>query len=329
MSIYFFYGDEEYFINKELEKYRSKLDSNFSEMNYVVYDKLTYPDFISVIRALPMMFGKKMIVINTHKLFSDGNKRKSLLSASLDDNQIKEIEAALEDNNEMLDIFFVERFSSEDEVKKPDSRRKIFKILSKYTTKEFPSVPSYKRAEIAAQINIMAREKKIKVLSDAMEILIDCKGNNFQEIDVELDKLQLLAYPEKNITKDMVKEVCTSNEDLFNLTDYLMAEKTGEALLEVKRLLVTRHPLEIISPLQTMLKRWIYLKLNSKTQSNKELAAHAGISEGAVYVNLQKMKGVKPKFFVDLRNKLTEAEYRIKSGQAISPEEELENAIIR
>ena len=40
MSIYFFWGDEDYLIDKELKKYRAKLDKNFAEMNYVVYDKL-------------------------------------------------------------------------------------------------------------------------------------------------------------------------------------------------------------------------------------------------------------------------------------------------
>ena len=62
MGVYFFYGDEEYLIDKELEKYRAKLDKNFSEMNYSVYEKLDYADLISVLRTQPMMFGKMMMV---------------------------------------------------------------------------------------------------------------------------------------------------------------------------------------------------------------------------------------------------------------------------
>ena len=97
MAVYFFYGDEDYLIEEELKSYRSKLDSNFSAMNYTVYDNPSYPDLIAALRTQPMMFGKLMVVINCDKL----------LSSSLEDSQIKEIESALENNTENLDIFFV------------------------------------------------------------------------------------------------------------------------------------------------------------------------------------------------------------------------------
>ena len=54
-----------------------------------------------------------------------------------------------------------------------------------------------------------------------------------------------------------------------------------------------------------------------------------GMNEFAIKKTLEKLKNIKVKNLVDLRKHLTEAEYRIKSGQAYSPEEELENAIIR
>ena len=202
MGIYFFYGDEDYLIDKELKKFRDKLDKNFSEMNYVVYDELSYTDLISVLRTQPMMFGEMMIVINTRKLFSTGRNRESLLSASLDDNQIKEIESALENNNDMLNIFFVEKYTDNDKTKKPDSRRKIYKVLSKYTTQNFPTIPTYKTTELSNIINSMAKEKKVKLTSDAVIKLIESKGNNLREYDKELEKLQLLAYPETTITNN-------------------------------------------------------------------------------------------------------------------------------
>ena len=45
--------------------------------------------------------------------------------------------------------------------------------------------------------------------------------------------------------------------------------------------------------------------------------------------DMVKMKNTKVKYLVDLRKNLTEAEYKIKSGQSFKPEEELENALIR
>ena len=331
MGIYFFYGDEDYLIDKELKKYRAKLDTTFSDMNYVAYDSLTYPELLSILTSQPMMFGKKMIVINTHKLIKKGNKRESLLSTSLEDFQIKEIEAALEGNTQnenMLDIFFVEIYNRDDKKTKPDTRRKLFKLLAKYNVKEFASIPDYKTAELISIINQMAKDKNIKIDNDASKTLIEYKGNNLRDYDTELDRLQLYAYPETTITKNMIEEICISNLNLFKLLDYISADNKGKAIKELRSFLMVVHPLQIIATLQTSLKRWIYMKLNIKTSTCQEIGQKLGLHEFVIKKTLEKMKNTSVKTLVDLKLKITEAEYRIKTGQSISPEEELENAVI-
>ena len=329
MGVFFFYGDEDYLIDKELEKYRAKLDKNFSEMNYTVYDRLEYPDLVSVLRTQPMMFGKMMIVINTYKLIKSGNKYDSLLSVSFEDKQIDEIANALEDNSEMLDIFFVEKYPKDAKKKSPDTRRKIFKLLSKYNTQVFPSIPTYKTAELISWITKIAKDKNLKINPDAAEELVINKGNDLREYDTELEKLSLLAYPENIVTKQMVQDMCTSNEDLFKFTDYIVENNYGKALIGLKKLFETRHPLEVLIPLQTMLKQWIFMKLNQKSMSYKEIGDKLGhIHEYRVKVTLEKLKNTKVKTLVDLKQRITEAEYKIKTGQVFSPQEELENAII-
>jgi len=319
MGVYFFYGDEDYLIDKELDKFRAKLDGNFSAMNYKTYDKLSFPDLVSVLRTQPMMFGKMMIVINGLEI----------LSSTFEDKQLDEISSALENNPDMLDIFFVAKYSREDKKKKPDSRRKIYKILSKYNKQEFSQIPTYKTTELTNVINSMAKSKGITVEPQAAAALIENIGNNLREFDVELDKLQLLAYPQKRVTVQMVSEISISNQDLFNLTDYIMAGQKGKALCEMRKLLDKKHPLELLAPTQTLLKKWIFLKLNSKNMSYAELGHKTGQHEFVVKKTLEKLRNIKVKELVVLRNNLAIAEYRIKSGQAYSPEEELENAIIR
>ena len=329
MGVYFFYGDEDYLIDQELKKFRSKLDANFSEMNYVVHNELTYPDLISVLRTPPMMFGKMMIVINCAELIKEGNKKVDLLSASLDDSQIEEISASLENNNEMLDIFFVSRYPRDDKKKKPDARRKIYKTLSKYNPKEFSSIPTYKKEDLISIINKMAKEKEINVEKEAALALIDCKGNNLRDYDTELDKLLLLAYPKNIITQQMVDEICSSTQDLFNLTDYIMEGEKGKALIELRKLLDKKEPMELLYPIQTMLKKWIYMKLNAGKIGNREIGQKLGMHEYVVQKTLGKMKNTKVKTLVDLRNNLAMTEYKIRSGKSINPQEDLENAIIR
>lgn len=327
MGISFFYGDEDYLIDLEIKKAKSSLDENFAAMNFAEYtynekDKkngIGFAYLIPILRTQPMMFGKMIIVINCT----------NLLSATLEDAQLSEVSDALEANSENVDIFFVAKFSADDKKKKPDSRRKIYKFLSKYPTKEFATIPTYKTNDLIQWINTFAKEKGLKVPNDVALTMIESIGNNLRQFNTELAKLQLIAYPEKTITKEMIKEICISNEDLFNLTDFLIANKKGDALLEMRKLLVTKHPLELLAPLQTMLKQWITLKVYSTSLSASELSKMTRLHEFVVKKTLEKLRNTSAKTLVDLRKNLTEAEFKIKTGQSINPVEELENAIIR
>ena len=318
MAVYFFYGEEDYNIEMDIAKLKSSLDKNFLEMRYKVYDNPKFPDLISVLRTQPMMFGKMLVVINCLDYFSK----------SFDDKEIKQISEALEGNNENLDIVFVAVLPREDG-KKLDSRKKFFKLLSKYNAKEFAVIPTYKTAELESWIKKQAQSKKLKITQDAVTALITQIGNNLRQIDKELEKLQIVAYPDNMVSVEMVKENCLSNEDLFAFSDFLMEGEKDLALVEFRKLLSKKHFLEILSPLQTMLRQWIILKGSASEMSSFELAKVVGWHEYRVKLTLQKLKKANLKDLVRLKQNITETEYRIKAGLAQNPEMEIENAMFR
>ncbi len=318
MAIYFYYGDEEFNIEQEVNKLKKGLDKNFLEMSLKTYDNPKFADLISILRTQPMMFGKMLVIIKANDYF---NK-------AFEDKEIKQIEEALEDNNENLDIVFVAELPR-NEGKKLDSRKKFFKLLSKYNAKEFPSIPTYKTAELESWIRKQAKSKDLEITSDAASRMIIQIGNNLREIDGELDKLKLFIYPQKQITKDTVKELCISNEDLFAFSDYLMKGEKDLALLEYRKLLEKKFCLEIVAALQTMIRKWILLKAKSSECSPFELSKLTGQHEYVVKLNLQKLKNTSLKDLVKLKQNLTEAEYKIKSGQSLVPEKEVEDVLFR
>lgn len=226
MAVYFFYGDEDFNIEKEIEKLKKGLDKNFLEMSFKTFNNPKFPDLISLLRSQPMMFGKMLIVINCLDYFTK----------TFDDKQIKEIEAAIENNNENLDIVFVAALPR-DGGKKLDSRKKLFKILAKQNAKECASIPTYKTAELEDWVKKAAKSKSLKINPDAVTALISQVGNNLRQLDGELDKLHLMCYPDKVATKEMVKDICISNEDLFAFSDFLMVGDKDRALLEYRKLL--------------------------------------------------------------------------------------------
>lgn len=318
MSVYFFYGEEDFNIEQEIERLKSNLDKNFLEMSYKTYDNPKFPDLISILRTQPMMFGKMLIVINCLDYFSK----------TFEDKELKEISSALEENNENLDIVFAAKLKR-DESKKLDTRKKLFKTLAKYNSKEFAVIPAYKTAELEAWIQKRAKLRNIKMQPDALKAMITQIGNNLRQLDTELGKLQLIAYPNNIVTAQMVREICISNEDLFAFSDYLIAGEKDKALKEYRKLLDKKYCMEIVSTLQTLVRKWIILKAKASECSFTELSRLTGQHEYVVKLSLQKLKKTNLKDLVKLKKNLTEAEYKIKSGLAPDADAEVENAFFR
>lgn len=327
--IYFYYGDEEFNISAEIRKLKSKLDKNFLEMSYREFDNPKFPDLMVAISTQPMMFGKMLIVIDCEKYFKT-SKKDSDSEGTFDDSQIKQIEKSLETVNENLDIVF-RAYTPYDPKKKNtvDKRKKIFKILSKYNSQEFNQIPAYKTAELETWIKNQAKLHDLKINPDAVSLLLLQVGSNLRMLDSELEKLKVFSK-DKPATKEMVKEICVSNEDLFAFLDSIVTGAKAKALEQYDKLISTRYPLSILATLHSNLKDKIFLKANSSKYSQDEIAKMIGMHPYRVKLELQKLKQVPLKNLVKLKENLTDAEFKIKSGQSdLAPEREIEYAILR
>ena len=320
MAVYFFYGDEDFNIDLEIERMKSKLNQDFIAMNFQNLDSPEYPELITTLRTPPMMFGEMLIVINAEKYFLSQKN-------FFEDKELEDIEDALKNNPESLNIVFSVKLPK-DEGKKLDTRRKLYKIISQYNSQEFSCFKTYKVAEISAWIKNRAKQKDLSIKDDATELLIEQIGNNLRQFDGELDKLKLIAYPEKTITKKMVEDIAISNQDLFNITELIMKNQKDKALLEFKKLTDKKHPLEILSAIQTMLRKWILLKTKTG-HSSLELSKLTGMHEFVVKQTLTKLKNTKASDLVKLKQNLFNVEYKIKSGEVLDIISEVECALIR
>lgn len=324
--IYFFYGDEEFNISNEIKKLKDKLDKNFIQMAYKEINNPKFPDLIAAVSSQPMMFGKMLVVIDCIKYF----KSKSDDEGGFDDKELKQFEEALENHNENLDIVF-RAYAEPDSKKKTsiDKRKKIFKILSKYNSQEFSQIPSYKTDELESWIKAQAKKHDLKIENDAVSLLLLQAGSNLRLLDSELEKLKVFVK-DKPATKDVVKEICVNNDDLFAFVDYLSSGNTSKALSEYQKLLMTRHPLAILSVLHTMLHTKIQIKANSLHYSPDEIAKMINMHPYRVKLEMSKLKNISLKNLVKLKENLTAAEYKIKTGKSsLSPEREVEYALLQ
>ena len=327
--IYFYYGDEEFNISTEIKKLKSKLDKNFLEMSYKEFDNPKFPDLMVAISSQPMMFGKMLIVIDCINYFKS-KKKDTDSEGGFDDGQIKQIEKALEMVNENLDIVF-RAYVVPDSKKKTsiDKRKKIFKLLAKYNSQEFNQIPAYKTAELETWIKNQAKKHDLKINPDSVSLLLLQVGSNLRMLDSELEKLKVFSK-DKPATKEMVKEICISNEDLFAFIDSVVVGAKSKALEQYNKLISTRYPLSILAILHSSLREKIFIKANGSRYSQDELAKLINMHPYRVKLELQKLKQVPLKNLVNLKENLTQSEYKIKSGQSnLAPEREIEYAILR
>lgn len=322
--IYFFYGDEEFNISNKIKEFKSKLDKDFAEMSYKYFNNPKFPDLISAIKSQPMMFGKMLVEINCLGYLSG----KSTDDKSFDDKQFKQLAEALDCSIDNVDVVFTAQLLP-DSQKKIDKRKKLFKLLSKYNAQEFNQIPSYKTAELESWIKQQAKSKDLKISDDVAGAVLFQVGSNLRMLDSELEKLKI--YAGKNpVTKEMIKEICVTNEDLFVFIDYLVEGNKSRALLEYQKLLSKKHPLEILSVLHTLLHGRIQIKAYSAKHSPDEIAKIINMHPFRVKMEIQKLKNVSLKDLVKLKQNLTEAEYRIKSGQSnLDIDKEIEYAILQ
>lgn len=321
--IYFFYGDEEFNISNEIKKFKDKLDKNFIEMSYKHYNNPKFPDFIAALKSQPMMFGKMLIEINCLNYLCGKTDNKSF-----DDTQIKQIQEALDNCNENLDVILVATIP-EDSQKKIDKRKKLFKLFAKYNAQEFAKIPSYKTAEFESWIKQRAKSKGLALSNDVALTMLLQVGSNLRLLDSELEKLKIFAG-DKPATKEMIKEICVTNEDIFTFTDYLINENLPKALEEYHKLLSKKHPLEILAVLQTLIKNKIQIKSASIKHSSDEIARMLNLNPYRAQIEVQKVKNISLKKLVKLKENITMAEYKIKTGQsALEVDKEVEYALLQ
>lgn len=308
--LYFYHGQEDYLIELEIQKLKSKfVDKSFLSTNYRVYENPAFPELIDILRTPSLMFGNVLAVVKCEKYFFDSRGK-----VNFDDKELKQIEETIQSVPESLCIVFVCKVERES-TKKIDTRRKLFKIFSKYASvSEFPEFKPYQK-ELASWIQKQVKNKCLIMSSDVVQFLVERLGTNLRVIDNELEKLKLFVYPEKNITKEHIKANCTATEDIFLLSDYILKGQKDLALLEFRKLCSSKHYLEILAVLQTNFSKLMSIKVDSVDKSSFEIASKIHLPEFIVKKQLEKLRNVPVDRLIKIRNNLLEAEYKVKTGE--------------
>ena len=175
LPIYFFHGEEAYYIDiavKALEN--DVLTEDEKAFNQtVVYGKDTnYNEILSLAKQYPMMGDKQLIIV------------KEAQDLKFNDEETKILEKYVENPVESTILVFAHKH------KKVDSRKKVFKMLDK-AKMLFHSEP-VKDYNLAKWIDDEARNLQIKLAPGISQLLADYLGNDLSRIANELNKMKLV-----------------------------------------------------------------------------------------------------------------------------------------
>ncbi len=321
MTSYFFWGKEEFNIEAQVSELKKKfVNPEFQAMSYKIYNNPSVPALIEAISTQPFMFGSMLVLINCEKLFLSAKSEAS-------DNELKSLSNALENLNENVHVVLSCKIPR-DENKKVDTRKKLYKTISKCAkVVEFPEYKNYDK-ELPNWIKKQSKEKDINLSDSTIKALIDNVGVNLRNLDGELEKLKLFKHPKKEITPEDIKTVCTQTQDVFKLIDLYIEGKKDLAVDELRKLSERQHYLMTLATLNTNLRSSIAIKIDSKTMSPFEISQKIKLHEYVVKLRLEKLRSISLDALINLKQNLTKAEKQIKTGEIANPMLALELAML-
>ncbi len=311
MPLYFFWGEEDYLIEKEVKALKKKiLGESFDALNYRVLDNPDFSAFDEALRTSSMFFGDILYIIKADKYFLETKGK-----IKLDDAQVAMLCESFKNIAQGVHVVLLCPVERGDK-KKPDSRKKIYKAIAQSAKiEEFPAYKAYEDYKVAPIVKELAKEKDITLQGDLATLLVQYCGTNIRDLDMHLEKLKLYAYPDKKITPDMLKEVCLLGEDIFSIPDLILKKDYTLALEQISKILQKSHYLEILGFLQTSITNLLKTKVYSSSCSSFDISRKTGQHEFVVKKNLEKLKKTDTKELLRLKLNLTQVEYMLKTGQ--------------
>ncbi|MBR3605179.1 MAG: DNA polymerase III subunit delta [Candidatus Gastranaerophilales bacterium] len=315
MPIHFLWGDEDFLIEKAANKIKKEiLGADVNELNYRAVDNPSFSLFSELIRTNAMMFGDIVIQVKCQKYFLEIKSKEKL-----DDKQVMELVSGLNNVSDRVHLILICP-TPRGEKKKPDSRKKLYKELIKLTTpQEFPSYRSYEEYKLIPIIKKMASEIELKINDGEASLLIQTVGSSLRDISVQLEKLKLYAHPENLVTTQMIKDVVSSNSDIFNLVDLILAKNWTKTINLLNEILQKEHFLPSLAFLQTSITNMLKIKLYAGSMSTFDLAIKLNQNEFVLKKNIEKLTQVSLDDLVNLKINLATAEYNLKSGTIKDP----------
>ena len=296
--IYLLYGNNEYLINKEIDKINKDIDK-ISINSYNLLDS-DLKDIINDACTIDLFnITKSIIVYNSYIFLSTTNKKNK-------EQKIELLEEYINNQNKNTNLIFIVNSD------KIDERKKITKLL-----KEKGKIISFNN-EINIHDFILNCFKDYKIDNDSIKLLIDRVGTDVYILENEIDKIKLYKENDKNVTKEDILLLTQKNInlDIFNLIEHIINKNIEDAYIEYKEIVKTEEPIKILIMLANQF-RIIYQtkELYSKGYTEGDIASILNIHPYRIKLALSKSKNYESNMILNYLYTLANLDIDIKSGK--------------
>ncbi len=258
--IYFFFGEDNFRINKEIEKIKSgTLAKDQYDFNYDKLISPSLPEFLNIAESYPAFAEKRIVQIE--------DVDDSFLN---DENMIVYIKSP---SPSTIVIFY---YSGT----KVNENWKFFKELKNKDYFKFHKIRLLYDNEIPSYIKNLAKEKGLKLSDESAYYIMRYTGNNILNIDSELDKIAsgintggAKAEAKTEISVDRIKPLISFSKkfSVFDLTDKIL-DRDLKAAFSMFNVLYGdgEEPIKIISILYGEIRKLHRAKMQDRSGINLE-----------------------------------------------------------
>ena len=271
MPVLILAGDEDFEISRKVQALREKLiDPAWASVNFMRLDNPNIQQICDAAAQLPFGPGNKVILIERCDLFTkkrskgggeeDAAPAKSAKKETAKDKNsgLELFEAALDSVAENTYLLFSCPYNFDSSLKTSKAVPKSvgiekFEKERYYVGSKNPKLDTWCRKE--------ARRWGATIDDAAATYLLDGLEADLRSVSNELQKASVYILPKTHITLEAVQELTPFHSHVFVLADKWISGKTSEAYDSLRELLSRQSGMPIIAMLQTMLSKWVYMKM--------------------------------------------------------------------
>ncbi|HLR25688.1 MAG TPA: DNA polymerase III subunit delta [Fodinibius sp.] len=284
--IYFFCGEEEFFLDKLQEAVEAMVPEDQKDFNFdLLYGRdITSEKLLSIIRSFPMMADRRVVILRDFKQLGD------IMADAAMQGDVNDLLPYFDQPNPSTLLVCID-------TKKPSGRTKIGKAFQKHNNSgfyEFKEVPDYRLPD---WIIDWAKKKHDKTIRPpGAQMLAQYVGSNLQLLSTEIDKVCTFVDSSKTIKEEDIKKIIGLYREysVFELKDALFSRNTDQALFIAEQMLQhsKANTGEIIRSVgffyNVFSNIWKIQRLSAQGKSKKQVQNALGISNNWYFNKLWK-----------------------------------------